>query len=40
MGLLQQLTTEKGYLDGRYMAASLQLLRGRDLIWSLSSNTC
>jgi polyhydroxyalkanoate synthase len=34
MGLLQQLTAEKGYLDGRYMAATFNLLRGRDLIWN------
>jgi polyhydroxyalkanoate synthase len=34
MGLLDQLTKEKGYLDGRYMAATFNLLRGRDLIWS------
>src|SRR6478672_7491011 len=38
MGLLQQLTTEKGYLDGRYMAATFNLLRGRDLIWSYVVN--
>jgi len=34
MGLLEQLTAEKGYLDGRYMAATFNLLRGRDLIWN------
>jgi polyhydroxyalkanoate synthase len=34
MGLLDKLTAEKGYLDGRYMAATFNLLRGRDLIWS------
>ena len=38
MGLLQQLTAEKGYLDGRYMAATCNLLRGRDLIWSYVVN--
>jgi len=38
MGLLQQLTAEKGYLDGRYMAATFNLLRGRDLIWSYVVN--
>jgi polyhydroxyalkanoate synthase len=32
--LLEQLTAEKGLLDGRYMAATFNLLRGRDLIWS------
>ncbi len=34
----QQLTAEKGYLDGRYMAATFNLLRGRDLIWSYVVN--
>jgi polyhydroxyalkanoate synthase subunit PhaC len=34
MGLIQQLAADKGYLDGRYMAATFNLLRGRDLIWS------
>jgi polyhydroxyalkanoate synthase len=34
MGLIQQLSGDKGYLDGRYMAATFNLLRGRDLIWS------
>jgi polyhydroxyalkanoate synthase len=34
MGLLQQLTTDKGFLDGRYMGATFNLLRGRDLIWN------
>lgn len=38
MSLLQQLTTEKGYLDGRYMAATFNLLRGRDLIWNYVVN--
>ncbi|HUP67877.1 MAG TPA: class I poly(R)-hydroxyalkanoic acid synthase [Sphingomicrobium sp.] len=38
MGLLDQLTQEKGYLDGRYMAATFNLLRGRDLIWSYVVN--
>jgi len=38
MGLLTQLTAEKGYLDGRYMAATFNLLRGRDLIWSYVVN--
>ena len=36
--LLEQLTAEKGYLDGRYMAATFNLLRGRDLIWSYVVN--
>ena len=34
MALLDRLTAEKGYLDGRYMAATFNLLRGRDLIWN------
>ncbi len=34
MKLLEQLTAEKGFLDGRYMAATFNLLRGRDLIWN------
>jgi polyhydroxyalkanoate synthase len=36
--LLEQLTAENGYLDGRYMAATFNLLRGRDLIWSYVVN--
>ena len=36
--LLEQLTAEKGFLDGRYMAATFNLLRGRDLIWSYVVN--
>ena len=38
MGLLSQLSAEKGYLDGRYMAATFNLLRGRDLIWNYVVN--
>jgi polyhydroxyalkanoate synthase len=38
MGLLGQLTEDKGYLDGRYLAATFNLLRGRDLIWSYVVN--
>jgi polyhydroxyalkanoate synthase len=38
MGVLDELTKEKGYLDGRYMAATFNLLRGRDLIWSYVVN--
>jgi polyhydroxyalkanoate synthase len=37
MQLIQQLS-DKGYLDGRYMAATFNLLRGRDLIWSYVTN--
>ncbi|MEO5577463.1 MAG: alpha/beta fold hydrolase, partial [Sphingomicrobium sp.] len=38
MGLLDQLTKDKGILDGRYMAATFNLLRGRDLIWNYVIN--
>src|SRR3569623_626359 len=38
MALLDELTKEKGYLDGRYMAATFNLLRGRDLIWNYDVN--
>ena len=38
MQLLDQVTRDKGYLDGRYMAATFNLLRGRDLIWSYVVN--
>jgi polyhydroxyalkanoate synthase len=38
MTLLDQVTKDKGYLDGRYMAATFNLLRGRDLIWNYVVN--
>ena len=38
MALLDQLTKDKGFLDGRYMAATFNLLRGRDLIWNYVVN--
>jgi len=38
LGLLDRLTAEKGYLDGRYMAATFNLLRGCDLIWNYVVN--
>lgn len=38
MDLLERLSAEKGYLDGRYMAATFNLLRGRDLIWNYVVN--
>jgi polyhydroxyalkanoate synthase len=38
MGLLTQLTAESGTVDGRSMAATFNLLRGRDLIWSYVVN--
>ncbi|HYD38625.1 MAG TPA: class I poly(R)-hydroxyalkanoic acid synthase [Allosphingosinicella sp.] len=36
--LIDQISREKGYLDGRYMAATFNLLRGRDLIWGYVTN--
>jgi polyhydroxyalkanoate synthase subunit PhaC len=38
MALLDRLTSDTGYLDGRYMAATFNLLRGRDLIWNYVVN--
>lgn len=38
MGLIRELAADKGYLDGRYMAATFNLLRGRDLIWNYVAN--
>ena len=38
MELIRQLSADKGYLDGRYMAATFNLLSGRDLIWSYVTN--
>jgi polyhydroxyalkanoate synthase len=35
---LQQMTAETGVLDGRVMAATFNLLRGRDLIWNYVVN--
>ncbi len=35
--LIEQLVTD-GYLDGRYLAATFNLLRGNDLIWSYVVN--
>lgn len=37
MKLIDQLSSD-GYLDGRYMAATFNLLRGRDLIWNYVTN--
>ncbi|MDB5663072.1 MAG: polyhydroxyalkanoate synthase [Sphingomonas bacterium] len=36
--LLGALSKDKGFLDGRYMAATFNLLRGRDLIWNYVVN--
>ncbi|WP_050805427.1 PHA/PHB synthase family protein [Sphingomonas sp. KC8] len=38
LDLIGQLAGDKGYLDGRYMALTFNLLRGRDLIWSYVVN--
>ena len=38
MASLQQLTADTGILDGRVMAATFNLLRGRDLIWNYVVN--
>ena len=38
LALLEELTRDKGHLDGRYMAATFNLLRGRDLIWNYVVN--
>ncbi|MEQ7873926.1 class I poly(R)-hydroxyalkanoic acid synthase [Sphingomonas sp. ASV193] len=38
MTTLQNLTAESGILDGRVMAATFNLLRGRDLIWNYVVN--
>jgi polyhydroxyalkanoate synthase len=36
--LIDQISAEKGFLDGRYMAATFNMLRGRDLIWNYVTN--
>ena len=38
MATLDRLTAESGVLDGRVMAATFNLLRGRDLIWNYVVN--
>ncbi len=35
---LSKLSGEKGYIDGRYLSAAFNLLRGNDLIWSYVVN--
>jgi polyhydroxyalkanoate synthase len=37
LALIDRLVTD-GYLDGRYMASTFNLLRGRDLIWNYVTN--
>jgi polyhydroxyalkanoate synthase len=36
--MIDKLAADKGYLDGRYMAATFNMLRGRDLIWNYVGN--
>ena len=38
MALLDQITKEKGYLDGSAMATTFNMLRANDLIWSFVVN--
>jgi polyhydroxyalkanoate synthase len=38
LALIDGLTAEHGYLDGRYMALTFNMLRGRDLIWNYVVN--
>ena len=38
LALVDSLSKETGFLDGRYMAATFNLLRGRDLIWNYVVN--
>ena len=35
---LDAMMAEKGYLDGRYMAAAFSMLRANDLVWSFAIN--
>jgi polyhydroxyalkanoate synthase len=37
MQMIEKLS-EKGYMDGRYMALTFNMLRGRDLIWNYVTN--
>lgn len=36
--LIADIGKDKGYLDGRYMAATFNMLRGRDLVWNYVVN--
>jgi len=38
MQAIEQMSQGKGYMDGRYMAATFNMLRGRDLIWNYVTN--
>jgi polyhydroxyalkanoate synthase len=36
--MIDQMSAETGFMDGRYMATTFNLLRGRDLIWNYVTN--
>ncbi|HEX8583009.1 MAG TPA: class I poly(R)-hydroxyalkanoic acid synthase [Allosphingosinicella sp.] len=38
LGMIDKMSAEKGFMDGRYMAMTFNLLRGRDLIWNYVTN--
>lgn len=38
LAMIQHLSADNGYLDGRYMALTFNMLRGRDLIWNYVVN--
>jgi polyhydroxyalkanoate synthase len=38
IALVRELSAEKGYLDGRYMATTFNMLRANDLIWNYVVN--
>lgn len=38
LAMIQHLAADNGYLDGRYMALTFNMLRGRDLIWNYVVN--
>jgi polyhydroxyalkanoate synthase len=38
LAMIDHLSAETGYLDGRYMALTFNMLRGRDLIWNYVVN--
>ena len=38
LAALEKISSETGYLDGRYMSATFNLLRGNDLVWNYVVN--
>ena len=38
LGMLDELSREHGFIDGRYLALTFNMLRGRDLIWNYVVN--